>query len=227
MLMKKLLTLMIVAMMSVVSFAQNDVTKFLGIPIDGTVAEMKAKLMAKGFKETPYEEQLEGTFNGEDVSVGIVENNGKVCRIVVCDLYDKDVTNIRIRFNTLCSQFCRNTKYTALKKEQEYWISDSEDISYELNVHDKRYEAAFSQQPTDTLTFKNLVCNALLLKYTPEQIHNPTPEQEEDIKNIINATVADAMEKRAVWFMISKNYGKYKIVMYYDNGYNRANGEDL
>lgn len=32
---------------------------------------------------------------------------------------------------------------------------------------------------------------------------------------------------RSVWFMISENNGKYSITMYYDNGYNKANGEDL
>ena len=86
--MKKLLTLMIVVMMSAISFAQNDVTKFLGVLVDGTVAEMKAKLMAKGFKELPYSDQLEGTFNGEDVFVSIVENQGKVWRIAVYDQND-------------------------------------------------------------------------------------------------------------------------------------------
>ena len=51
--MKKLLTLMMVVMVSLTSFAQKDVTKFLGIPVDGTVAAMKQKLMAKGFRRSP------------------------------------------------------------------------------------------------------------------------------------------------------------------------------
>ena len=33
--------------------------------------------------------------------------------------------------------------------------------------------------------------------------------------------------KKPVWFMISENYGQYYITMFYDNEYNRANGEDL
>ena len=33
--------------------------------------------------------------------------------------------------------------------------------------------------------------------------------------------------KKPVWFMISGNYGEYYITMFYDNEYNRANGEDL
>lgn len=33
--------------------------------------------------------------------------------------------------------------------------------------------------------------------------------------------------KKPVWFMISESYGEYYITMYYDNEYNKANGEDL
>lgn len=83
--MKKLLTLMIVAMMSAISFAQNDVTKLLGIPVDGTVAEMKAKLMAKGFKELSIgnDTLLQGRFNDSNVFAAPLENNGKVYRVLV------------------------------------------------------------------------------------------------------------------------------------------------
>lgn len=31
----------------------------------------------------------------------------------------------------------------------------------------------------------------------------------------------------SVWFMISEHYGRYGILMYYDNKKNQANGEDL
>lgn len=83
--MKKLLTLMIVIMMSAISFAQNDVTKFLGIPVDGTVAEMKAKLMAKGFKKLSIgnDTLLQGRFNDSNVFAAPLENNGKVYRVLV------------------------------------------------------------------------------------------------------------------------------------------------
>ena len=33
--------------------------------------------------------------------------------------------------------------------------------------------------------------------------------------------------KKPVWFMISKYLNMYYITMFYDNEYNRANGEDL
>ena len=33
--------------------------------------------------------------------------------------------------------------------------------------------------------------------------------------------------QRNVWFTIEEIYGKYYIAMFYDNEYNKANGEDL
>lgn len=53
--MKKLVIMMIAMMVSFASFAQNkDVTRFLGIPVDGTVSSVKQKLKAKGFKQSPF-----------------------------------------------------------------------------------------------------------------------------------------------------------------------------
>ena len=46
------------------AFAQEDVTKFLGIPVDGFKPEMIRKLKAKGFVEHPYRtDELVGEFN--------------------------------------------------------------------------------------------------------------------------------------------------------------------
>lgn len=59
--------------------AQNDVTTFLGIPVDGFKSEMKQKLVSKGFvpKKVGTNEFLEGEFNGTDVHVYIATNNIK------------------------------------------------------------------------------------------------------------------------------------------------------
>ena len=37
----------------------------------------------------------------------------------------------------------------------------------------------------------------------------------------------DLLSKRSVWFKIGEQYGVYMIQMYYDNGYNMADGQDL
>ena len=131
-------------------YAQQEktVTQFLGIPVDGSKTEMIRKLQAKGFQHTEAAEfrgaDLEGEFNGQDVYIAVVTNNNKVYRIAVRDKNQIDETNIKIRFNKLCSQFANNPKYISL---QDYTIPESEDIGYEMSIHKKRYEAAYYQRP--------------------------------------------------------------------------------
>ena len=49
--MKKILSLAVLLAFSLAMYAQKDVTKFLGIPVDGTKSEMIKKLKEKGFTE--------------------------------------------------------------------------------------------------------------------------------------------------------------------------------
>ncbi|MFV0467457.1 MAG: hypothetical protein ACK5MK_00870 [Dysgonomonas sp.] len=87
----------------------------------------------------------------------------------------------------------------------------------------------YIQLPTvvDTVAIQKEIQLAILSKYTEDEISNPT----EDLKNRMLMTALSYMVekylKRSVWFMINDNYGKYYITMYYDDGYNMANGEDL
>lgn len=208
-------------------YGQKDVTKFLGIPVDGYKQAMIQKLKAKGFTYNSTFNYLEGEFNGMDVNVYVVTNNNKVCRIMVADVNSVDETAIKIRFNTLCQQFQDNKKYTSLS--EDFTLSDDEDISYEMTVHKKRYEAVFYQRPevTDSAAVAKEKRTFLLSKYTEEQLDNPTKDI---MKNIFTDTLRffyERSHKKTVWFMIDEHYGKYRIMMYYDNEYNRANGEDL
>ena len=110
-----------------------------------------------------------------------------------------------------------------------------EEIYYEMSVHKKRYEASYLQIPDpeliDTLAIQQKVENILLQEYTKEQIENPNEQLKEDMQNIAqNAAyrmALDIMEKKFVWFMISENYGRFYITMFYDNEYNHSDGEDL
>ena len=47
--MRKFLTLLAMIAISASVFAQKEVTKFMGIPVDGSPTEMIKKLKAKGF----------------------------------------------------------------------------------------------------------------------------------------------------------------------------------
>lgn len=222
--MKKLFFVTLLLVFSIAIYAQQDVTQFLGIPVDGSKTEMIRKLKTKGFRNDSYvEDCLVGKFNGIDVNVYIVTNNNKVCRIMVCDANSIDERSIQIRFNKLCEQFNNNPKYISLSEDQT--IPEEEDISYEIAINKKRYEAVFYQQPTtDSITIKKDVKTFLSSKYTEEQLKNPTKEIEFDTFKYI---AEKYYLPKSVWFMISSHTGKYYISMYYDNEYNQANGEDL
>lgn len=229
--MKRLLFIVLAMIATITSFAQQkDVTSFLGIPVDGTVLSMKQKLVSKGFvpKKVGTNEFLEGEFNGCNVYVYIRTNNNKVYRIMVADKNTVDEAQIKIRFNNLVSQFVNNKRYISLDK---YTLSDEEDISYEMTVNKKNYEAVFYQVPNkmeiDTLALQEKVRNELLSKYTVEELIKPS---EETTKEFVSTTFKIGMEMmlmKPVWFRICESYGEYYICMYYDNEYNRSHGEDL
>jgi len=139
--MKKFLIVLLFTAVSVSAFSQN-VIKFLGIPIEGTKKEMISKLQAKGYEYNSAADVLLGEFNGNNVAIGIQTVNNRVWRIaVVDDKMNTDETNIKIRFNRLFEQLSNNSKYELLDGST---LSDSEDISYEMSVHKKRYDATFT-----------------------------------------------------------------------------------
>lgn len=105
--MKRILLLLLLITSTSV-FAQKEVTKFLGIPVDGYKTEMIQKLKAKGYTYNSTTDCLEGEFNGRDVEIAVVTNNNKVYRIFVADKYSVDESQIKIRFNNLCQQFSNN-----------------------------------------------------------------------------------------------------------------------
>lgn len=132
--MKKILSVAFLLMLSVALHAQKEVTKFLGIPVDGSKSSMIQKLKNKGFVYDPSADYLKGEFNGQRVNVYVVTNNNRVCRIMVCDKNTCDEGQIKIRYNTLYRQFANNQKYVPLDAEE---LSEREDISYEMTVHKK------------------------------------------------------------------------------------------
>ncbi len=222
--MKKILSIFVLLIASVALYAQSDVTKFLGIPVDGFKTDMIQKLKAKGFVSTSYDKDvLEGEFNGYDVTVYVVTNNNKVYRIMVSDEKTVNEVDIKIRFNNLCHQFANNSKYISLEDQT---IFEDEDIEYEMLVNKKRYEAVFYQKPEqlDSTIVANELKSFALNKYTLEELGNLSTEDQQAL--VLEYTMS-LVSKKTVWFMISEFRGKYYITMYYDNGYNKANGEDL
>lgn len=191
--MKKILFTFLFSLVTIIGNANITVTKFLGIPVDGTKTEMIQKLKVKGFTYDIKNDRLIGDFNGIKSNIRIITNKGKVCRIYICDESTYNEADIRIRFNTLLRQFENNENYEASPVNE--YIDEDEDISYEMTCNNKRYEAVFYQKSKE---------DKILLK----------PNW-------------DKLVMRSVWFMIAEYYGKYYLAIYYDNEYNRAQGEDL
>ncbi len=145
--MKRILVFLALFATTISLTAQENVVKFLGIPVDGTKEEMVRKLKEKGFSTSKYLENcLTGEFNGRESNVFIVTNRNKVWRIVVTDAVGTSEGQIKIRFNSLYRQFLNNSKYTPASYKDDS-LSEDEDISYEMTVHNKQYQAVFNQLP--------------------------------------------------------------------------------
>ncbi len=209
--MKKFIIITITLLFSIVAIAQNDVTKFLGIPIDGTKSKMIQKLKQKGFTYNYSWDWLEGEFNGEEVLISIFTEKRKVSHIMILDKISRNESQIKRRFNKLCRQFEKSEKYYYLGDGQE--INESDNISYNMSILNKSYTANFFQ--TDNATIANLLKSK---------------------KRLLTLEEAEALDEervegyfKQVWFSICKGDTEetYKIVMFYANLKNEANGEDL
>ena len=169
--MRKFLTLLAMIAISASVFAQKEVTQFMGIPVDGSPTEMVKKLKTKGFKtdedaiqavkrgliDWDGPEVLIGRFNGERVRVYLGVEQNKVWRIFLSDKDSRDETQIKMRFNTLVRQFENNDKYVPYF-DGEQTIADDEDISYQITVNKKQYQALFAQKGEDgTVDEKRMV----------------------------------------------------------------------
>ncbi|MBR1801175.1 MAG: hypothetical protein IJ767_06760 [Bacteroidaceae bacterium] len=258
-----ILTVLFLTSMSLSAQKQKDVTKFLGIPVDGLKSEMIQKLKTRGFT---YEykdgvEYMDGEFNGIDVYLFIQTNNNKVCRIMVSDKNKVDASDIRIRFNKLCQQFEQNGRYMHSYTESVWplfvedslaYISSDENIDFQISVNKKRYQASFYQLLEEDI-YKNREFLRNYISYFVSRWNNKYEKAEDKlvydealqevldyldrktaeddtkalVAIILKSFFIEQVKNKSVWFMIYESYGKYGINLFYDNEYNKANGEDL
>ena len=242
--MKRLLSFIIgILIMCSTVFGQSEGTlKFLGIPVDGSKSEMVTALKSKGFRYDSNSGFLVGDFNGRESHIGIVENHGKVYRVVVFDANTYDAGEIRIRFNNLIHQFENsNGKYYYIVQNE--MIPEDEDISYEINVHDKQYSATFIYNPLygndelrDKVINEAVEESKLSIEETKDEktiggiTYGEFYSDKDNYNRLISSVVGlkvFQMSKNHVWFKICDYYGKYYIGLYYDNLINKPNGEDL
>ena len=238
--MKRLLSFVIgMFVMYTLVFGQSEgALKFLGIPVDGSKSEMVTALKDKGFRYDSNSGFLVGDFNGRESHIWVVENHGKVYRVVVFDANTCDAGQIRIRFNNLIHQFENsNDKYYYINQNDK--IPEDEDISYEISVNNKQYSAEFIYNPlygNDEL--RDRLVNEVIEKLGLEKIKDEKTaggitygEFYSDKDNYLISSLVGSkiiqMSNSSVWFKIFEHYGKYYIGIYYDNLVNKPNGEDL
>ena len=229
---KKLLTTLVLVLSTFVAVAQEPATfKFLGIPVDGKKTNFIFQLKQKGFTYDAKDDLLTGKFNGMESNIRISENYGKVDRIFVADANTCDEAQIRIRYNTLLQQFKDNDKYLELDENQP--IPEDEDISFEMSVHSKTYDAAFYFNPIYGWTDEDNMKMAESLRAELEkqiesgEYKDPSEEKSTQLLQVMAMQKLIGMLEGQVWFRIVEHYGEYFIALYYDNLKNRPNGEDL
>lgn len=168
--MKRFLLITLLSLFSLNIFCQNKGTlKFLGIPIDGTEAQFASKLKSKGFTYNSLYKNYEGQFNGRDVDVYIHTNHNLVDRVYVAFPYTSEA-GIQVEFNRLLSQFEETGKYLSFGMNEE--IPADEDISYEISVHNKRYQASFSyiDPDRDPIALMDALLDKISDFFTEEQL---------------------------------------------------------
>lgn len=141
--MKRLIIIILALFAGIAISAQtnSNVLKFMGIPVDGSKTEVIQKMKEKGFKYDSVNDCLTGQFNGKDSRIFIHTNKNKVDRIAVFGPTTLSTASIRMEYNNLLNQFNNNSKYITI--EENKFIPEDEDISFEIIAHDKRYDAQF------------------------------------------------------------------------------------
>lgn len=168
--MKKTFLITLVSLITSVCFGQsNGALTFLGIPIDGTEAQFATKLKSKGFTYNSLYESYKGQFNGKPVDVYIHTNHNLVDRVYVAFPATSE-ESVRIEYNRLLNQFKKNSKYLDLGFNEE--IPEDDDISYEISVKSKRYQASFSyfDPDRDPVPFMNSLLDKFSDFFTKEQL---------------------------------------------------------
>ena len=177
---------------------------------------------------------LVGEFNGRQSNISIVENNNKVFRVAVFDATPIDEGQLKIRYNNLITQFENSKgKYYSITPNER--IPETEDISYEIIVHKKQYQATFFYNPIyNNETAKQKIynesieeCKKIIEEQEDENKYYPNEDDFQQLVLTRTALKIVGLSNSSVWFTIMEQYGRYRIVIFYDNLNNQANGEDL
>ena len=201
---------------SSVCFAQRDVIKFLGIPVDGSKEEMISAIKALNrfrYFRAEGQDSFIGQFNGVESFIVISDNNGLVDRVFVWEADPRTQKETIRAYNTLIDQFSKNDKYVDLLQCSKMKIQPGENIRRVMRVEGLEYEARFFYIP-------DMEERERVLK---------TVEGMSDTDRIDYVfDYAERNQVDIVWFRINQiGRRDWAIPIYYENTRNRPHGEDL
>lgn len=215
---KTLFIIILLVLYSISTWAQDHVTRFLDIPVDGTKEEMIEKLKAKGFTEAHDEyQQLLGKFDDNYVVITIYTHNDKVYRVTVFFRIPVSEIDAKADFNYLIKAFMNNDDYLPYTStEPKFEVSMDENYTKDL------YCAVFLQLPPN-ISFSAIRAetNALLKsKFSEIQLTNPTIQEWEDMTNLVMQKITAKHMDRIINIFSTKSNkipGYYHTAIIYDN----------
>lgn len=209
-----------------------QITRFLGIPVDGSKADMIENLKQKGYTYHDAEDYFTGYYFGSPVYIFLQTVKGKVSRVVVYDIPQRNEQEIKARFNMVYDKFSNSSRYIPHQKKNAR-ISDKEVISDQMRHH-KLYKAVFKQIKEKALNPENIVKASMVPQgattIDAEILNDDYYERSRRIHARalahINKHVAHDTEghENQVWFSISERFGKYALILFYDNIPNLLDG---
>lgn len=204
------------------SSSNENVFKFLGIPIDGTKEAMISALKENHFNQHYSGDYLTGIFNGEDVRLYIGTNHGIVDKITV-EYPDYSRSNdARVKYNNLLSRFNRNTKYVCINPRKD--IPIDEEIGLNLLGNSKYYDAVyFFLQPNVNASEWIPRFKQEYQRHYKKSLEGISYEEIEEALFCLPTELSEAVSG-IVWFTISS---PFRISINYINLNNRPHGEDL
>ena len=241
--MRKLVFTLVMLLTLSLNAQNDDVIRFLGIPVDGSKEEMIIKLKQKGYTYDYVNDMFNGEFNGSKITGTIQTYHNKVYAIRftydVLPGFSKSV--VISKFNSLVNQYDLSDKYISylrfdktLHNIESYRIDPNENIGDEMRrgrLYKAQYRYKQGKQLSDTTGLFQYKIEVYKTIHNVATSRGVSVETYNDIDDdaIKAMFIMNKLEQDVVGFFITNgtNPGTFNIVFDYYNRRNAPNGEDL
>ena len=214
--MKRFLATFLFVLMTIAAIAQNSNTiKFISIPVDGTKKEMISKLQEKGYK---YDAIAQGSNTIKFLGIPVDGTKKEMISKLQEKGYKYDASS-----DVLFGEFNgKDVNISVQTVNNRVWriaiidTNENDEISTKI-----RFNRLFDQFSNNK---KYVLLNGEKLTDEDDISFEMTSHKK---RYEASFTFADKSVNGLVWYMITKQFGCYRIAMFYENLDNAANGDDL